>query len=187
MTPPDGKIEYGPTFRVADLDKSRPREIDYSLSELQMTALAEELGIGELRKVRLQGALKPLGKRDWRFTGHLGATVVQTSVVSLDPIVNRIEEDVERSWIDGLAPVTADESETPEDVDQEPLGDRIDIGAVLAEALALAIPDYPRGDDEELDQTTFTEPGKEAMSDDDAKPFAGLAALRDKLSGDEDE
>ena len=55
---------------------------------------------------------------------------------------------------------------------------------VLAEALALALPDYPRGDEEVIGEQVFTEPGKEAMTDEDAKPFAGLAALRDKLTGE---
>ena len=57
-------------------------------------------------------------------------------------------------------------------------------GQVLAEALALALPDYPRGDEEVIGEQVFTEPGKEAMTDEDAKPFAGLAALRDKLTGE---
>ncbi|MEC7761955.1 MAG: YceD family protein [Pseudomonadota bacterium] len=154
-----------------------------SLNERQMKALADELGIDDLRKVRFSGTLKPLSKRDWRFTGHIGATVDQMSVISLDPVTTRIEEDIERTWIDGLEPVTAEESETPDDVDREPLGFEIDMGTVLAEALALALPDYPRGDEEAVGQRAFTEPGKDAMTDDDAKPFAGLAALRDKLAG----
>nr|WP_288926790.1 YceD family protein [uncultured Maritimibacter sp.] len=185
MTASDGKIEYGPVLRVADLDKSRPREIEVSLNERQLKALADELGIDDLRKVRFTGTLKPLSKRDWRFTGHIGATVDQMSVISLDPVTTRIEEDVERTWIAGLEPTTADESETPEDVDREPLGAEIDMGTVLAEALALALPDYPRGDEEEIGEQVFTEPGKEAMTDEDAKPFAGLAALRDKLTGED--
>ncbi|WP_292020028.1 DUF177 domain-containing protein [Maritimibacter sp. UBA3975] len=152
-----------------------------------MNALADELGIAELRKVRFEGTLKPLSKRDWRFSGHLGATVVQTSVISLDPVVTRIEEDVERTWIAGMEPVTAEESEAPEDVDREPLGREIDLGSVLVEALSLALPDHPRGATEELGEQVFTEPGKDAMTDDDARPFAGLADLRDKLAGKDDE
>lgn len=177
-------MEYGPRFRVADLDKSRPRDIEVTLEAEQAAALAAELGIDALRKVRLTGRLAPLGKRDWRFTGHLGASVVQQSVVSLDPVTTRIEEDIALSWIADMPEVTADESETPEDVTQEPLGVEIDLGALLAEALALALPDYPRGSEEELGETIFTEPGKTAMTDEAARPFAGLAALRDKLEGD---
>ena len=187
MTASDGNMEYGPVLRVADLDKSRPRDFDLGLNERQMAALAEELGIAELRKVRFEGVLKPLSKRDWRFTGHLGATVVQTSVISLDPVVTRIEEDIERTWVAGMEPVTAEESETPEDVDREPLGREIDLGAVLVEALSLALPDHPRGDAEELGEQVFTEPGKDAMTDEDARPFAGLAHLRDKLAGKDDD
>jgi uncharacterized metal-binding protein YceD (DUF177 family) len=54
----------------------------------------------------------------------------------------------------------------------------------LAEALALALPLYPRAPGAELGEAAFTEPGKPVLRDEDARPFAGLAHLRDKLKGD---
>ena len=50
------------------------------------------------------------------------------------------------------------------------------------EALSLAIPLYPRAEDATLGEAVFTEPGKQAMTDEDAKPFAGLASLRESLN-----
>ncbi len=177
--------EYGPVLRVAELDKSRPREIEVTPDQATADQIAADLGISGARKIRLTGTLAPLGKRDWRFTGHLGATVVQPCVVTLDPVTTRLEEDIERSFIKGLESSEADESETPDDVFQDDLGNEIDFGAVLLEALSLALPDFPRADGAEVAETQFTEPGKDAMTDDDAKPFASLAALRDKLAGDD--
>ncbi|CAN0590320.1 unnamed protein product [Ectocarpus sp. 12 AP-2014] len=71
----------------------------------------------------------------------------------------------------------------------EPLGREIDLNAVMIEALSLALPTYPRADTAELGQAVFTEPGKAAMTDDDTKPFAALAALKAAQSdtGNEDE
>ena len=43
---------------------------------------------------------------------------------------------------------------------------------------------YPRKADAPAGDARVTEPGKVAMTDADTRPFAGLAALRDKLSGD---
>ena len=73
----------------------------------------------------------------------------------------------------------------PDDDTIEPLPDVIDLGAVLAEALALNLPLYPRADGAHLDQAVFTEPGKLPMTDEDARPFAGLAGLRDQLKSED--
>jgi hypothetical protein len=53
--------------------------------------------------------------------------------------------------------------------------------AVLAEALALALPDYPRAPGAELGQAVFAEPGIEPLRDEALRPFAGLAAFKDRL------
>ena len=177
-------------IRPADLPQGRVVEIELVPDARTLSAIAADLGLDGLRKMRLTGKLAPLGKRDWRFTGHLGATVTQPCVVTLEPVNTRIEEDIARSWRAGLEAETASEAEMPENPDEEPLGAVIDLGAVALEALALAVPLYPQAEGATLAQKDFTEPGKQAMSDDDAKPFAGLAALKAALdssgdSGDE--
>ena len=53
----------------------------------------------------------------------------------------------------------------------------------MIEELSLAVPEYPRSPDATLEQANFTKPGETPMSDEDARPFAGLAALKDKLAG----
>ncbi len=173
-------------IRPADLPQGRVVEIELLPDAATLAAIAAEMGLDGLRKMRVTGKLAPLGKRDWRFTGHIGATVTQPCVVTLEPVNTRIEEDIQRSWRAGLEPETASEAEMPEDADEEPLGAVIDLGAVALEALALAIPLYPQAEGAALKQKDFTEPGKQAMSDDDAKPFAGLAALKSALDSGSD-
>ncbi|WP_238366547.1 YceD family protein [Mesobacterium pallidum] len=171
-------------IRTSDLADNRPREIALRPGADRLKAIAAELGLSDLRKLNFAGRLSPAGKRDWQLEAHLGATVVQPCVVSLIPVTTRIEEDVTRRYTRDMPdPGDADEVEMPEDDTLEPLGAEIDIEAAMIEALALALPPYPRADGAALDDATFTEPGKAAMSDDDVKPFAGLAALRDKLDG----
>ncbi len=63
----------------------------------------------------------------------------------------------------------------------EPLTATIDLGALMVESLALALPLYPRAEGAHLRQAIFTEPGAAPLTDDDARPFAGLKSLRDKL------
>ena len=48
-------------------------------------------------------------------------------------------------------------------------------------ALALALPLYPRAEGADLAQAQFAGPGVTPMTDEDARPFAGLKDLRDKL------
>jgi len=174
-------------FRVSELSQKHPTPFEIAPDAPALEALAQDMGLLGLRKLRFTGEIAHEGATGWRLSGHLGATVVQPCVVTLEPVSTRIEEEVERRYIPDL-PATGDlpeEMEMPEDETQEPLGATIDPGAVMAEALALALPLYPRRDSVEPEQTAFTEPGKTPMSDDDVKPFAGLAALRSKLEDGE--
>ncbi len=54
----------------------------------------------------------------------------------------------------------------------------------MFEALTLALPLYPRADGADLGEPVFTEPGKRPLTDEDARPFAGLKDLRDRLKKD---
>jgi uncharacterized metal-binding protein YceD (DUF177 family) len=74
----------------------------------------------------------------------------------------------------------AEESEVPEDDSVEPLTEVIDAGAVLAEALALALPPYPRAPGAEFGELTAAAPGAEPLTDEKLRPFAGLAELMKK-------
>jgi len=52
--------------------------------------------------------------------------------------------------------------------------------------LCLTLPEYPRAEGATLGESIYTQPGEAPMRDEDARPFAGLAALKDQLkSGDE--
>ena len=51
----------------------------------------------------------------------------------------------------------------------------------LALGLLLALPLYPRSENAELGEAVFTEDGVAPLKDEDTKPFAGLAALRDRF------
>jgi uncharacterized metal-binding protein YceD (DUF177 family) len=78
------------------------------------------------------------------------------------------------------------EAEMPEDDAVEPLPQTLDLGTVMVEALSLALPPFPRADGAELGQVLAAAAGVTPMTDDDAKPFAGLGALRDKLTKDDE-
>ncbi|MCM2562428.1 DUF177 domain-containing protein [Lutimaribacter sp. EGI FJ00015] len=172
--------------RVADLPPNRPLPFELRPTPEANAALAAELGLSGLRKLSFKGELRPDGAHDWRLDGHLGATVTQPCVVTLAPVTTRLEEPVTRRFLSRM-PESGEEEEVemPEDDSIEPLGDVIDLDTVMAESLALALPLYPRAEDAELGETVVTEPGKAPIRDEDTKPFAGLADLRDALKKDE--
>ena len=172
-------------LRVADLPATGATEFDLRPDPAAMRALAGDLDLTALRKLRFAGRIIAVNARDWRLTGRLGATVVQPCVVTMDPVTTRIDIEVNRLYVADLPEPQGDEIEMPEDDETEALGAWIDPGAVMAEALALALPLYPRAAGAALEQAVFTEPGRAPMRDEDARPFAGLAGLRAALDKDD--
>ncbi|WP_424974531.1 YceD family protein [Dinoroseobacter sp. S124A] len=165
-------------LRLADLSSRKPTRFSLTPEEADLAALAREMDLTDLRKVRLTGALQPLGKADWILQAELGATVVQPCSVTLAPVSTRIEETIERRFLSDWSEPDGAEIEMPEDDNAGPVPATLDLAALLAEELALALPLYPRADGVELGEAVFTEPGKAAMTDQDAHPFAALQGLR---------
>lgn len=172
-------------LRIADLSTSGPTPFLIEPDAAGRRAIADALGLVELRKLRFQGTIRPDGKRDWLLQAELGATVVQSCVVTLEPVGTRIDQPVQRLYVHDLEMPDEAEVEMPEDDSLEPLGREVDLQAVMTEALSLALPLYPRKDSAGSGDSVHTEPGKTALTDADLRPFAGLAALRDKLAGED--
>jgi len=171
-------------LKVADLSTAAPTTFQIRPDNETMKALATELGLDGLRKVLFTGAVAASGQSDWLLTGKLGVTVVQPCSVTLAPVTTRIDAPVRRLFVADMVEPDGDDEEMPEDDEQEPLGRIIDLAQIMAEALALAVPQYPRAEGAELDQAVFAEPGTQPLKDRDLKPFAGLAALKDRTGGD---
>ena len=175
-------------FRVTELSERGDTPFRLEPDADARAALAGDLGLLGLRKLRFDGVIAPDGPTGWRVEGMLGATVVQPCSVTLEPVSTRIDEPVLRRFLPGLQDAPeGDEIEMPEDDSLEPLGTAIDLDAILREALALSLPAFPRKPDAELDKARFAPPGVTPLADTDLKPFAGLQALRDQLRDAEDE
>lgn len=164
-----------------------PRDgVRFGLAPTELAPIQSVLDLLGLRKLRFEGAVVPLGAQDWQLVGRLGATVVQPCTVTLAPVSTRIECAVERRYVAGWEePETGSETEMPEDDTVEALPRTLDLEAVMIEALSLALPEYPRAEGVDFAGAGVTEPGKAVMRDEDAKPFAGLAAFKARLEGDE--
>lgn len=169
------------------LARRKQTQFNFRPDAAQMRTLKEALDLSSLRKLSFSGNLSPVGKNDWLLVAELGATAVQPCAITLEPVTTRIDEHLERRFVAEMPDFSKEVEEDEfggvamiEDDSLEPLESEIDLWRVMSEALALALPDYPRADGAELGTLTVTEPGKEALTEDSAKPFAGLADLMAK-------
>jgi len=169
-------------YRVRELSSHSPTAFHLRPTPDVTEAICTQLGLSGLRKLSFVGDIRSEGRRDWRLKARIGATVVQPCVVSLQPVTTRLDEDITRLFVAEMPDTPlAEEQEMPEDDTQEPLGDVIDLEAVMIEALALALPDYPRSDDARFEGAEMTPPGADPITPEETKPFAALAGLKKKL------
>lgn len=175
MTVPD---QPRPTrFRTGGLSPRKPTRFDFAPDAAARAVLAAGLGLLALRSLRLSGEIQPRGRDELALTARLVAEADQACVVSLVPVPARIDEPVERRYVAGLTDPAGDEVEMPGDDTVEPMPETIDLAEIAAEALALALPLYPRAPGAELGAAVHAAAGVAPLTDADLKPFAGLAAL----------
>jgi uncharacterized metal-binding protein YceD (DUF177 family) len=172
-------------FRVAGLSPRKPTRFDMTATPDQRHALAQELGLSRIDSLTFKGEIRPFGKHDYAITAVLEARIVQPCSISLQPVKTTISEPVERRYLaDFVIPEGVELEMASDDDAVEPLPEVIDAGFVATEALALAIPLYPRSPGAELGDVAVAEPGVVPLRDGDLKPFAGLAALKARLDGE---
>jgi uncharacterized metal-binding protein YceD (DUF177 family) len=170
-------------FRVAAIAGRASTHVRFAPDAAGRAAIAAALDLLELPVLRFDGEIRPAGKRDMELRGQLEAVVVQPCSVSLEPVRTKLREDVVRRYLADYAESHAEEVEIPEDDTLDPLPEVIDAAAVVIEALALALPLYPRAPGAELGEAVFAGPGTEPLREADLRPFAGLAALVGKTKG----
>ncbi len=182
MSPNENTPPWSQPITVAELPAQRDTAFSVVPDSTLLKTLKDELGLQNLRKLRFKGTLTPNGRTDWRLDGELGATVVQNCVITLKPVTTRIDENVSRLFIGKMPEIEeGSEVEITNNENTEQLGEIIDPGEIMVEALTLVLPEFPKIEDAELGQTFFTEPGKTPMDDAEARPFSGLKAMREKL------
>jgi hypothetical protein len=138
-------------------------------------ALAERFDLVELPSLRAELTLRRRPETGWiEVSGAIAADVVQTCVVTTDPVAARVEAEV-LELFDDSGGVGDDEvildpmADTP-----EPLADMVlDVGEIVAQTLGLSLNPYPRTPGANLAEATV-----ESAERAGASPFAGLAALK---------
>jgi hypothetical protein len=160
-----------------------PQEQEHRLqaSGEERQALARRFGLVEL--VSLEAAVRlsrPSPGGLIRLEAELRAEVVQSCVVTLEPLTSRLQDRIVLHF--GLAGGPAGEEagevelSIEEDDPPEPIVDgEIDMGEAVVQGLALALDPYPRKPGAEAEDL-----GAERPAADGSGPFAALARLRKK-------
>lgn len=172
---------------VASLDRGAETPFSLSASPEDCARVAEYMKLAEIRELGFDGAISGVRGDGWEASGVLTALVVQSCVVTLAPVLQYVEDTVSRRYMPGVEEFPEGEmivSRHDEDEGPDPLGAEIDVAALMLESLALAIDPYPRAQGAALETRIFAEPGIKPMTDEDARPFAKLADLKEKLTGE---
>ncbi|MFN4159428.1 MAG: YceD family protein [Gemmobacter sp.] len=180
--PPDAVLPWSHAWPLRQLPARKALHFDLVADDATRARIAAALGLIDLRALRLKGEIRPEGRNDLVLEGWLTAHAVQPCAVTLAPVHANIAEAVRRRFVADWQEPTGDEVELPEDTDSEPLPEVIDGGHVAVEALALALPLYPRAPGADLGEASFAPPGTAPLHDQDLRPFAGLAALKDRMA-----
>jgi uncharacterized protein len=142
-------------------------------NEIERLALAADLDIPAVKSLVAHFRLFPWKRGGLRIKGTLEATVVQTCVLTLDPLQQSVREEIDlRLLPENEVPAKTPEIEidaTAEDPPEPIVGGVVDLGTIAAEHLALGLDPYPRT------------PGIAFEGDgegDEISPFAALAALK---------
>jgi uncharacterized metal-binding protein YceD (DUF177 family) len=155
--------------------------VTITASEAEKVSLAEEYGLQAVRGLSATLEVKPIAD-GVEVDGHVTADVVQTCVVSLVPVDERIDETFTIRYTREAprAPRPDEEFVLDADMPDPPdllEGPTLDLGSVAEEQFALALNPYPRAPGAEL-PAEASDPGDAADS-----PFAVLSALAKSPKG----
>ena len=162
------------------LDQIRDGDrLDIVADDEERRAVAARLDLLNLDRFEAHAVLSRDGQKV-RAIGRLKAALDQSCVASGDPVPAHIDEPFDLLFVPEPSRGAEDEIELGQN-DLDTIfhdGSAIDLGGAIADTLALSLDPYPRsaGADAALKEAGV-------LSEEDASPFAALAALKSKLGG----
>lgn len=178
--------EPPPEFsRIVKADAVQRGEVVEAIEavEAERAALAVRLELEAIDRLKATLRLTPArGGEMVRVVGELEADVVQTCVVTLEPVRSTVKDRFESLFAPpDLVPEYDDEMEfdasmADEDIIEPMPNGRIDIGELTAQHLSLALDPYPRCPGVELPEAAVEDEEEEVVER--PNPFAALQRLK---------
>lgn len=163
------------------LDQIRDGDrLDIIANEAERAAVADRLRLLSLERLEAHAVLSRDGAKV-RATGRLKASLEQSCVATGDPCPAHIDEPFDLLFVPEPKAGRADEEVELDQADLDTVfhdGSAIDLGDAIADSLALSLDPYPRS---AMADTALKEAG--VLAEEEASPFAALAALKNKLGG----
>jgi uncharacterized metal-binding protein YceD (DUF177 family) len=151
------------------------RRVDLSAEAGEREALARRFDLPGIGALSASLDLRPEPGGAIRARGTLRAEVVQSCIVTLEPVPGRVEAPVDlRLLPDGREPADED-PDSPDEIESP--GDVADLGEAVAEQLALALDPYPRAPGAEL-PAGAVDPEEPDDAPARPNPFAVLKGMR---------
>jgi uncharacterized metal-binding protein YceD (DUF177 family) len=159
--------------------RTAPQFQRIELDDGERKALAEALGYVEIVALVAEIVLSRDPDHEICLDGRLTAEVVQTCVVSLEPVRQNIDEPIQARYVEeesaAKRPLPVDLPLTEDDPPDVVSGPVLDLGPIVVEHFLLAVDPYPRAPGAEA-------PGNPAAAVPDKveSPFAVLAPLAER-------
>jgi uncharacterized metal-binding protein YceD (DUF177 family) len=175
--------EFSRSVRIDTLGPA-PRHVSIGANEGERAALAKRFALEAIHSLAAEAELVRTGEAV-RATGRVTAAVVQSCVATGVPVEEEVAEDFAIEFRPHPQVGSPDEeielSEGELDVVFYDAA-AVDLGDAVAETVSLALNPFPRAPDaEDALRAAGVKSEEEAKAE--ASPFAGLAALKDKLGG----
>jgi len=152
--------------------------VKFSADESERKALAEVYAVAGVDALDAVLTVKPWRRDGLSVSGTVVASVTQPCVVTLVPIVQRVEEEIDLRFQPSMRIRSQGKEISIDPVGDDPPevfdGDSLDLGAVAAEHVALGIDLYPRAPGARFDVEIEEEDEEEA----EPSPFAVLERLK---------
>jgi len=153
--------------------------LDLMADEAERRAIAKRLGLGSIERLEAHATLERNGELV-RAEGRLVAALEQSCVVTGEPVPAHVDEPFTLLFRPEPEPAADEELELGGgDCDTVFYdGGSIDLGSAIADSLALSLDPYPRSAEADA---ALKDAG--VMSEEQASPFAALAALKKGFEG----
>jgi len=168
---------YEPIFSRMHPLASLQAEVKFAASANpeERKQLAEQHDLQKLYNFKIKGTIIPDGE-NFKLQATFRAKYEQLCSVTLEPIETILEEEINRRWISAATPTQSIDIDIEAEDPPETIVDQIDLGDIALEVFYLLLDPYPR-------LKNLPEP--ESIEDDEKeKPFAALAALKQKMQSE---
>jgi uncharacterized metal-binding protein YceD (DUF177 family) len=165
---PGTQFEFSRPLIVARVPRKGSHEV-FAAEPNECMALAQRLGLPKLNSLKVHLVAMPWRGGGLKVTGTADADLEQVSVISLEAFASQKKFPIERYFLPEK--MVTDTSEDDADIIEN---GEVDLGELVAEAMALELDPYPRKPGEAFDEIIEDAPDEIA---DKVSPFAKLQKI----------